>query len=248
MGLILQGDCLEVMKIIPANSVDMVLCDLPYGYTRNQWDLIIPMAEMWEQYRRVCKPGANIVLHGYGIFSAKLILSAPDMYRYSLVWEKGNASGHLNAKRMPLRAHEDIIVFYDKPGVYNPQKTTGHPRKVSTAAHKRNSKQTDNYGAHGLTSYDSTERYPRSVLKFSADKQKSALHPTQKPVGLEEYLIETYSNKGMVVLDNASGSGTTGIAAINTGRDYILIEKDPVNFEVGKDRVLNHEKQKQKEE
>ena len=138
------------------------------------------------------------------------MLSNEKLHRYNLIWEKTSPTGHLNAKRMPLRSHEDLLVFYRKLPIYNPQKTTGHERKVSTAKHKRNSKKTTNYGEHKLTTYDSTERYPKSVLTFATDKQKSALHPTQKPVALLEYLIKTYTNEGDLVLDNCAGSGSVG--------------------------------------
>lgn len=215
----------------------MVLADLPYGVTRNKWDSVIPLDKLWEQYKRVCNDNAAIVLFGQGLFSAKLILSNEEWFRYSLVWHKTNPSGFLNARKMPLRSHEDILVFYKNLPTYNPQKTTGHPRKTSTAKHKRNSKATTNYGDHDLTTYDSTERFPTSILKFKKDVQKSALHPTQKPVALCEYLIETYTNPGDTVLDNTAGSGTTGVASIKTGRRAILIEKDPEIYRVMVERL-----------
>ena len=141
---------------------------------------------------------------------------------------------------MPMRTHEDIAIFCTGSTEYNPQKTSGHIRKVSSALHKRNSKKTDNYGKHGLNSYDSTERYPVSIITFPTDKQKSSLHPTQKPVALFEYLIKTYTNEGEVVLDNCSGSGTTAIAALNTNRKYICMEKDETYFNKSVERVKNH--------
>lgn len=165
------------------------------------------------------------------------MLSNEKLHRYNLIWEKTTPTGHLNAKKMPLRSHEDILVFYKQLPTYNPQKTTGHERKVSTANHKRNSKKTTNYGEHGLTTYDSTERYPKSVWRFSTDKQKSAFHPTQKPLKLIEELVKTYSNEGDLVLDNCAGSGTTGIACIGTNRNFILIEKEKDMIEVIKKRV-----------
>jgi site-specific DNA-methyltransferase (adenine-specific) len=154
-----------------------------------------------------------------------------------LVWQKTTPTGHLNAKKMPLRSHEDILVFYKKLPTYNPQKTIGHERKVSTAKHKRNSKKTTNYGKHGLTTYDSTERYPKSVLTFATDKQKSALHPTQKPLELIKYLVRTYSNEGDWVLDNTCGSNTTGLACFELNRNYIGIENDFDMYEISKERV-----------
>src|SRR5690606_19594927 len=193
------GDCLEVMKLIDDATIDLIICDLPYGVTKNKWDSVIDLKMLWGEYERVIKTNGAIVLYGQDKFSARLKLSNEKLHRYNLIWEKTTPTGHLNAKKMPLRSHEDILVFYKKLPTYNPQKTTGHKRKVSTAQHKRGSKRTTNYGEHGLTTYDSTERYPKSVLKFATDKQKVALHPTQKPLALMEYLIATYSNEGEIV-------------------------------------------------
>lgn len=231
------GDCLDVMKLIDDASIDLILCDLPYGVTKNKWDSVIDLKMLWAEYERVIKINGAIVLFGQDKFSAKLMLSNEKLHRYNLIWEKTTPTGHLNAKKMPLRSHEDILVFYKKLPTYNPQKTTGHKRKVSTAQHKRGSKKTTNYGEHGLTTYDSTERYPKSVLKFATDKQKVALHPTQKPLALMEYLIATYSNEGEVVLDNCAGSGTTGLAAKNLNRNYIMIENDETNYKTCIERV-----------
>lgn len=233
---IIQGDCLDKLQLIPDNSVDFVCADLPYGKTKNKWDVIIDPEKLWGQVWRVAKPNAAVLFFGQDKFSAMMMLSDPN-HRYNIIWEKTTVTGHLNAKKMPLRCHEDLMVFYKKLPTYNPQKTTGHPRKVSTAKHKRNSKKTTNYGEHGLTTYDSTERYPRSVWKIKTDKQKLALHPTQKPVELIEQCILTYSNEGETVLDLCSGSGTTAEACINTNRDFIIIEKNPNDYVVGIKRV-----------
>ena len=232
-----QGDCLELMKEIPDGSVDMILCDLPYGATRNKWDIIVPFFPLWLQYRRIIKDNGAIVLFGSGRFTAMLVNSNPTMWRYNLVWQKTTPTGFLNANRQPLRTHEDICVFYKKQPTYVPQKTTGHKRKVSTAQHKRGCKKTSNYGEHGLNSYDSTERFPTSVLTFATDKQKSSLHPTQKPVALLEYLIKTYTYPGDVVLDNCMGSGGTGVACMNTGRSFVGMEIDEQIFEIAKRRL-----------
>lgn len=226
------GDCLEVMKLIPNASVDMILCDLPYGVTKNKWDSVIDLRTLWAEYERIIKESGAIVLFGQDKFSAKLMLSNEKLHRYNLIWEKTTPTGFLNAKKMPLRSHEDILVFYKKLPTYNPQKTTGHKRKVSTAQHKRGSKKTSNYGEHDLITYDSTDRYPKSVLKFSTDKQKVALHPTQKPLKLIEYLISTYSNENEIILDNCAGSGTTGLAAKNLNRNYIMVENDETYYNV----------------
>ena len=234
------GDCLDVMKLIDNNSIDMILCDLPYGVTKNKWDSVIDLDKLWGEYERVIKANGAIVLFGQDKFSAKLMLSNEKMHRYNLIWEKTTPTGHLNAKKMPLRSHEDLLVFYKQLPTYNPQKTTGHERKVSTAIHKRNSKKTSNYGEHGLTTYDSTERYPKSVLKFATDKQKSSLHPTQKPLALIEYLIATYSNEGETILDNCAGSGTTGIACKNLNRSFVGIEMIETNYLIAKNRIESH--------
>jgi site-specific DNA-methyltransferase (adenine-specific) len=176
------GDCLDLMNIIPDKSIDMILADLPYEKTsRNDWDKRIDLNKLWQHYKRIIKDNGNIVLTAIQPFTAELVVSNIDMFKYSLVWEKTTATQFLNAKKRFLQSHEDILVF--SPGklgkiVYNPQKTTGHARKVSSAHHKRNSKKSTDYGDYELSSYDSTERYPKSVLKFATDKQKSALHST----------------------------------------------------------------------
>lgn len=234
---LILGECLEQMNQIPDESVDMVMCDLPYGTTACRWDTIIPFDLLWAQYRRVCKKNAAIVLTASQPFTSALVMSNPKAFKYDWCWEKSAASGHLNAKKMPMKAHESVLVFSFGTIAYSPQKTSGHERKVSSAAHKRGCVKTECYGTHGLTGYDSTERYPRSVIKFKSDKQKSALHPTQKPVALMEYLIRTYTNEGQVVLDNTMGSGTTGVACINTNRQFIGIEQDAAYFAIAERRI-----------
>lgn len=234
-----QGDCLELMKDIPDGSIDMILCDLPYGTTRNKWDSVIPFVPLWEQYTRIIKNNGAIALFGSGIFTAELILSNKSLWKYNLIWEKNQASGFLNAKKMPLRTHEDICIFYKKLPTYNPQKTTGHNRKVTKAEHRVGSKRTTNYGSHGLTTYDSAERYPKSILTFSKDTQKCAVHPTQKPVALLEYLIKTYTRGGEIVLDNCMGSGSTGVACVQTGRKFIGMELTDEYFEIAKRRIAD---------
>jgi DNA modification methylase len=239
---LIRGDCLEAMAKLPEGSIDMVLCDLPYGTTQNKWDAIIPFADLWSQYERLTRTKSAIVLTAAQPFTSALVMSNIKSFRYSLVWHKSNATGFLNAKRMPLRAHEDILVFYGSLPVFNPQKSFGHPRKVSTAKHRINCAQTSNYGDHlGRITYDSTDRYPTSVLDFPSDKQRSALHPTQKPVVLMEYLIKTYTNEGDTVLDNCMGSGTTGVACLNTNRNFIGIEKDDNYFSIATNRIEKRE-------
>ncbi len=229
------GDCLELMQGIPDNSINMVLCDLPYGTTQNKWDSCIDLDKLWEQYRRVITSNGAILLFGQTPFDKVLGASNLAMLRYEWVWEKSNATGFLNAKKMPLKCHENILVFYAKLPTYNPIKTHGHIRKQS----KRLDVST-NYGVQTQSvDYDSTERYPRDVLRFPMDKQKVCLHPTQKPVALCEYLISTYTNAGDVVLDNAMGSGTTGVACKKLNRHFIGVENDANYFEIAKQRVDN---------
>lgn len=232
-----QGDCLELMKNIPAGSVDLVLTDPPYGTTQCKWDSVIPFEPMWEQIWRVTKPNAAVCLFGSEPFSSTLRISALKYFKYDWVWEKTQGTGFLNAKIRPLSVHEIISVFGSGRINYYPVKTQGHPRKVSTAIHKRSSAKAEHYGDYGLKDYDSTERYPRSVLTFKSDKQKSSLHPTQKPVALLEYLIKTYTLEGERVLDFTMGSGSTGVARIRTGRKFIGIEKDENYFDIAEKRI-----------
>ena len=236
-GQIFEEDCMTAMSRLDDASVDMILCDLPYGTTQNKWDSVIQLDELWKQYKRIIKPKGVIALTSQGIFTARLIISNESWFRYKFVWVKSKSTNFLNARKQPLRQHEDICIFYKKPPVYNPQKTTGHVRKVSKAEHKVGCKNTTDYGEHGLTTYDSTERYPRSVWKFAKDVQKSALHPTQKPLALIEELIKTYTNEGDLVLDSCIGSGTTGLACKNLNRRFIGIEKDEKYFEIAKERI-----------
>lgn len=192
---------------------------------------------LWSNYERIIKDNGAIILFANGMFTADMMESNKELWRYNLVWQKTQPTGFQNANRMPLRSHEDMCVFYKRLPTYNPQKTTGHVRKISTAAHKRNSKQSLNYNEIKNHTYDSTERFPRSVWKFSKDTQKSAIHATQKPVALIEEIIKTYTNKGDTILDSCAGSMTTAIAAINTGRHYVCIEKDKEIYNLGKQRV-----------
>ena len=240
LNKIYNEDCLEGMKRIPDKSVDMILADLPYGTTRNKWDSIIPLDLLWEQYDRIIKDNGAIVLTAQTPFDKVLGCSNLKLLRYEWIWEKTTSTGFLNAKKMPMKAHENILVFYKKLPKYNPQKTTGHIRKVSSAEHKIGSKVTSNYGEHGLTGYDSTERYPRSIQVFPTDKQKTAVHPTQKPVALFEYLVKTYTDEGETVLDNVMGSGTTAVACINTDRNYIGFEMDTNYFNLANERIEKH--------
>lgn len=233
---LLLGDCLERMKEIPAGAIDLVLCDPPYGTTKCKWDSVIDLELMWEQLKRVIKPNGAIVMTASQPFTSVLTCSNFPMFRYDWVYDKPAGTGFFNAKKMPLRSHESILVFYKKLPTYNPQKTTGHARKVTS----RKVIGSEVYGkAINKTDYDSTERYPRSIQKFSSDKRFNNLHPTQKPVALMEYLIKTYSNKNETVLDFTMGSGTTGVAAKNLQRGFIGIELDEAYFNIAKDRIEN---------
>jgi len=222
-----NGDCLNLMKFIPDKSIDMILADLPFGTTNCKWDSIIDLNELWIHYKRLIKDNGVIVLFAQTPFDKVLGCSNLEWLKYEWIWEKTQATGHLNAKKMPMRAHENILVFYKKQSTYNPIKTYGHKRKVSTAHHKRNTSTGEIYNkCDNFSDYDSTERYPRSVQLFASDKQKLNLHSTQKPLALCEYLIKTYTNEGDLILDNVAGSGTTLVAAKNLNRNFIGIEKE----------------------
>ena len=231
---LLHGDCLELMQTIGSNSVDLILCDLPYGTTACKWDSVIPFEPLWQQYERIIKDDGAIVLTAAQPFASILAVSNIKLFRYDWIYEKPNATGFLNAKKQPLRAHESVLVFYKKQPTFNPQKTHGHARKSS----HRNSINSEVYGkAIKKTVYDSSDRYPRSVQVFESDKYKLNAHPTQKPLALMAYLVETYSNRGDLVLDNCMGSGTTGVACVFTGRKFIGIEKDLKYFSTARDRI-----------
>lgn len=243
---ILLGDCLDLMKNIVSGSVDMVLCDLPYGTTRCKWDSIIDLDRLWLEYKRIIKPNGVIVLTAQTPFDKILGSSNLGMLKYEWIWEKTQASGHLNAKKMPLKAHENILVFYKDLPTYNPQKTTGHKPINSYTKYVKTQNNTELYGEmkQEIIGGGETDRFPRSVLLFKSDKQTSCLHPTQKPLNLMEYLILTYTNEGDVVLDNAAGSGTTAIACLNTNRQFIVMEKEEKYYNIILKRVADHETSK----
>lgn len=233
-GNFLQGDCLELMRGIPGGSVDMVLCDLPYGTTQNKWDAVIPFEPLWEQYWRVCKPNAAVVLTAQCPFDKVLGASQLRYLKYEWLWSKRLATGHLNAKKQPMKAHENVLVFYRGQPTYNPQMTEGKPYVVTSG------RKSSNYGDQVEVVTDNKgERYPRSIIEFDHDRN-SRVHPTQKPVALFEYLIRTYTNEGEHVLDNTAGSGTTAIAAENANRRWTCIERDPTYYEAAIARVWDH--------
>lgn len=223
----INADCLDALRMIPDQSVDMVLCDLPYGTTQNKWDSVIPFDQLWDEYRRICS--GMVVLTASQPFTSHLVLSAADLFKYAWVWEKSAATGHLNAKRMPMKLHEDVLVFCCGDHVYNPQDLMPH-NKVT----KRGSNG-GNFGQSGKENFQEWTNYPRSIVRFAHEAKPA--HPTQKPVALMEYLIRTYTNEGDTVLDNTMGSGTTGVACENTGRNFIGIERDRSYFAIAKARI-----------
>ena len=225
------GDCLEIMKDIPDKSIDMILCDLPYGTTKNKWDSIIPLNELWWGYERIIKDNGVIVLFSQMPFTAELVHSNLKLFRYEWIWEKDNGTGFLNAKKMPLKKHENILVFYKKLPTYNPQM-----RKGFKPYSQMSGRGSSNYGEQvRIQTINDGERCPIDVIEFKRDKEK--LHPTQKPVALLEYLIKTYTNENDIVLDNCMGSGSTGVACLNTNRNFIGIELDEKYFESAKKRI-----------
>lgn len=243
LNKIYNEDCLEGMKRIPDGSIDMILCDLPYGTTQNKWDLVIPFEPLWEQYNRIIKDNGCIALFGNQPFTAHLLVSNEKYFRYSLVWVKNKFSDFLNAKRKPMKVNEDILIFYKKQPTYNPQYTYGDPY-VRWNTQKAVDKQT-NYGKHkeNIAKSDG-RRLPLTVLNFN--RVERPLHPTQKPVELLEWLIKTYTNEGETVLDNCIGSGSTAVAAINTGRNFIGFEVDKGYYDIANTRIeeaLNSQKQ-----
>lgn len=228
-------DCIVGMQTIPDASIDMILCDLPYGTTQCKWDAIIPYAPLWEAYTRIIKPHGAIVLTAAMPFTATLVVSNLPMYRYSWVWEKSKATGYLNAKKRPLVAHEDVLVFSKKTPRYFPQKTQGLPYNKGKAL-----RPTDVYGSQRETLVQNTDgtRYPRSVQYFkTAESEGKVHHPTQKPVGVFAYLVQTYTLPGEVVLDSCMGSGTTALACLQTGRDFVGFETDPKFLAIANARI-----------
>ncbi len=235
MQEVIQGDCLEVMRDIPDGSIDMILCDLPYGTTQNRWDTVIPMEVLWAHYHRVIKPTGAIVLTAAQPFTSALVMSNPSMFKYAWVWDKARSTGFLNAKKQPLRQTEDIVVFYQEQCTYNPEKEIrGKPRNKGGYIKGTGS---ENYGDFYNAEAFNNEYYPTNLLRISDAKQKGKIHPTQKPVALFEYLIKTYTNEGDLVLDNCAGSGTTGVACKNTNRRFLLIEKEAEYVEIAKARL-----------
>ena len=230
--VIKHGDCLELMKEIPRGGVDMILCDLPYGTTACKWDNVIPFEPMWEQYTRIIKEDGAIVLFGSEPFSTELRHSNLKMFRYDWIWEKEQGANFMLCKYQPYKVHETISVVSKKRHIYIPQMTVGNPY----ISGKGTSGEITNNVTKVQTKNNGT-RYPRSIQRFNTDKSKGSLHPTQKPVKLLEYLIRTYTNENEVVLDNCMGSGSTGVACINTNRKFIGYELDEKYFNTAKERL-----------
>jgi site-specific DNA-methyltransferase (adenine-specific) len=239
------GDCLERMKEIPDKSIDMILCDLPYGVLNKgnvnaKWDSVIPFDQLWKQYERIIKDNGAILLFGQGMFSAELMLSNNKLWRYNLIWDKVAKTGFLNANRMPLRQHEDIMLFYKKLCTYNPQMVKCEPHKRNHS--KGNMKQPQRNNCYGKIIETPTivtdEKFPISIISIAKEHENGKFyHPTQKPVALLEYLIKTYTNEGETVLDNCMGSGSTGIACVNTNRKFIGIELDEKYYDISCKRI-----------
>ncbi|MGT9657766.1 DNA-methyltransferase [Enterococcus faecalis] len=221
---VIKGDSIETMKLMEDESIDLILCDLPYGHTQNKWDSIIPLDLLWEQYNRIIKPNGAILLTASGMFTAQLMLSNPKMFKYKIIWEKSKATNFLNAKKQPLRKYEEICVFYKKQPTYNPQMSEGEAYDKGI----RKNQLTGSYGDFLPVKVKSKgSRYPTDMVYFkTAESEGTVYHPTQKPVELGRYLIRTYSNPGDIVLDNTCGSGSFLVAAVLEGRNFIGIDKD----------------------
>lgn len=234
-----NGDCLQLMKNVPDRSVDMILCDLPYGTTACKWDTVIPFEPLWEQYKRIIKDNGAIVLFGSEPFTSTLICSNIQWFKYDIVWDKVNCSSGILAKKRPLKSHENILVFYKNQPTYNPQMTRGTKwhrcgkNEIKVASIYGNGKT-----AQRKSGSDETDlKYPKSILTVSNADNTKRLHPTQKPVALLEWLVKTYTNRGETVLDNTMGSGSTGVACVNTGRRFIGMELNKEYFEIAKKRI-----------
>jgi len=244
---VIEGDCLEVMREIPSKSIDMILCDLPYGATQNSWDSLIPLDRLWKQYERIIKDQGVIALTAQGLFTAKLALSNPKLFKYKITWVKSKPTNFLNAKKQPLRKHEDICIFYKKQPEYNPQMTYGEPYNKGF----RKDQLTGSYGDFKTVEVKSSgERYPTDVVYFkTAESEGEVYHPTQKPVELGRYLIRTFTKEGDIVLDNTCGSGSFLVSAVLEGRKFIGVEKNQEVYLFKKHRVdyINVCKQRIKE-
>lgn len=236
MNTLYHGDCLEVMATLAYRSIDMVFCDLPYGSTQNKWDVVIPFERLWKAYGQVVKEDAALVFTSSQPFTSALVNSKLEWFKHEWIWKKNTATGHLNAKRMPMKLHENVVVFCRGVCPYFPQGLQPYG-KITKRGHNG-----DNFGGSGTENFQEFTNYPRSILEFALDGTK--LHPTQKPVALLEYLIRTYTREDETVLDNTMGSGTTGAACANLNRNFIGIEKDEKYFQIAKERIGSQTEQK----
>lgn len=240
-----HGDCIVEMQKIADKSIDCIICDLPYevlnkGNKHAQWDKMLPLDKLWEQYCRIIKDNGAIILFGQGMFTAQLMMSNPKMWRYNLIWDKSLSTGFLNANRMPLRCHEDIVVFYKSLPTYNPQMKKGKALHSKGNLYKNKELTNNNYGVIKDTKDNRkgcTDKYPTSILRFQKTHPSVSVHQTEKPVPLIEWLIKTYTNENELVLDNTMGSGTTGVACVNTNRKFIGIELDDNYYDIACKRV-----------
>ncbi len=233
------GDCLQLMKLIPNKSVNLICADLPYGTTANKWDSIIPLQELWAEYERLLAPKGNIVLFGAGLFAFKLALSNEKLFRYDMVWKKSKCGSPLTAKYMPMKKHEMVLVFGKPASYYDPQMTVGIPYKRKWTPNKVNNMK---YGIAGVVTNNSGTRHPITVLDYPQQwRRQDQIHPTQKPVELLEWIIRSYSKEGDTVMDNTMGSGTCGVACKNQNRNFIGIEKDETYFNKAKKRISETE-------
>ena len=236
---VLEGDCLEIMKNIPDGAIDMILCDLPYGTTRNEWDSVIDLKKLWKEYKRIIKQNGAIVLTGQGLFTARLIMEGEKLFKYKIVWIKSKATNFLNASKQPLRKHEDICIFYKQQPVYNPQMSAGEPYIKSI----RKDKPTGSYDKFKpINKISNGERYPTDIIDDfiyfrTAELEGEVYHPTQKPIELGRYLIKTFTNETDMVLDNTCGSGSFLVAAKLENRQFIGIEQNHIYVTVSKERL-----------
>jgi site-specific DNA-methyltransferase (adenine-specific) len=241
------ADCFDVFPFIEDKSVDMILCDLPYGATQNKLDIRIPFDKLWEQYERVIKDNGVIILFGQGLFFVDLINSNRKLFRYDLVWDKKLTTGFLNANRMPLRVHENIAVFYKQLPTYNPQFTEGKPLHSKGSSYLKKKHKNDNYGQFNMTDDSragNKQKYPKSIISFQKPHPSIAQHSTEKSIDMLEWLIKTYTNENDIVLDNTMGSGTCGIASLNSNRRFIGIEKESEYYDVSVKRMLECQNKK----
>lgn len=243
----IKSDTFEAMKVIEDKSIDLICTDLPYGVTSNKKDIALPFDKLWSHYERIIKDDGNIVLFGQGLFFIDLVNSNRDLFRYDLIWDKQLVTGHLNAKRQPLRVHEQIAIFYKNKGVYNPQFIDGNPsHSIGKAVFnkKPNNNNYNNYKIIESEQTKSTKKYPKSIISFQKPHPSKSIHRTEKSIELLEWLIKTYSNENDIILDNTAGSFSCAIAAINTNRSFIGIEIDNYYYDVGVKRIRERLKSK----